>query len=167
MTKRVTILPRLALEDDAEAIVDIAREAVEQTLPHHVFDPDKVRASFQRYIDTANPTFFVAEHVVTRRIVGFLKATMSEYDFTDGFYTTCEVISVRPAMRGSRAAALLLREFLAWSDMLGAKESTGGVDNGFRNDATTRFFCRFGFEVVGSFVRRRGSGSQHVEEGRR
>lgn len=144
------------MPEDTEAIVAMARINAEQTMAHHKFNPDKVRLTVERYLSTANPTIMVVED--RRDVIGFFKATISEYDFTDGVYTTLEVIFVRPDKRGTRAAALLLREFIRWSDRLGAKENTGGNDNDFRSERTTRFLEHFGFQRVGNFVRRIGSG---------
>jgi L-amino acid N-acyltransferase YncA len=155
---------RLALESDFPAIVEMARINASQTMAHHTFVPEKVYETCYRYIERANPTMFVVEH--NRKVVGFMKASMSEYDFTDGFYTTLEVIFVLPENRGSRAASLLLREFISWSDRLGAKENTGGNDNEFHSEQTARFFEKHGFSRVGYFVRRI-RGVSGGKEGRR
>lgn len=147
---------RLAIEDDFDEIVEMARFNAAQTMSHHEFSPFRVMDTLNQYIETANPTMFVTEKRGT--LTGFMKATMSEYDFTDGFYTTVEVIFVKPEFRGTRAAPLLLREFIRWSDMLGAKENTGGNDNQYHSEQTARFFEKHDFSRVGFFVRRIGSG---------
>lgn len=147
------MLVRLGLENEAEVLVELARACAAEGAPHLEFVADKVRASYQRYLETANPTYFFVEDR-RRQVVGFLKATMSGYDFADGFYTTQDVIYVVPAKRGTRAAALLMQEFTRWSDRLGAIENTGGNDNDLTSDRTARFLERFGFERVGYFVRR-------------
>jgi L-amino acid N-acyltransferase YncA len=145
---------RLALESDTEAIVDMARINAGHLKRPHVFTPDRVRAVVQRYLATANPTLWVVED--RGRCIGFAKGTISEYDYSAGIYTTLEVIFVRPEKRGSRAALLLLREFMAWSDRLGAEESTAGSDNDFKTEQTASFLERFGFDRVGFFLRRVG-----------
>lgn len=145
---------RLAMIEDAERIVEMARANRDETMPpDEPFDPDLVRETFARYLATANPTFFVVER--QRRVVGFLQAVIGTYDYRTGFYTTQRVIYVEPANRGTRAAVLLMKELLAWSKRLGAAEILGGVDNGFRADRTRDFLAHFGFEVVGYAMRKR------------
>lgn len=143
---------RLALETDEDAYVELGRMAVELSVRHVEFREEKVRALFHRYLERASPTITVVEH--QREVIAFLNATVSDYDFADGIYTTQEVLFVRPDRRGTRAAALLLSEFTRWSDQLGALENTGGNDNAINTEQTTRFLKRFGFEQVGSFMRR-------------
>lgn len=143
---------RLAIESDEDVFVELSRAAVLESASHVGFSDDRVRATFHKYLDTANPTIFVVEE--RRDVLGFLMATMSGYRFADGFYTTQEVMFVRPDKRGSRAAVLLVKQFVAWSDKLGALESTGGNDNGLFTERTARLLESQGFERVGLFMRR-------------
>lgn len=145
---------RLALEEDEDAYVELARAAVEESARHVGYSEAKVRATFRAYLDTAHPTIWVVDD--RREIIGFLNATMSDYTFADGIFTTQEVLFVRPDRRGSRAAALLLRNFVRWSDQLGALENTGGNDNAINSELTAKFLKRYGFEHVGFFMRRIG-----------
>ena len=145
---------RLAIESDEDAYIELARQAVMESARHIGFNPDKVRLTFKSYIAKAHPTIFVAEH--RRELVGFLNATMSEYTFADGLYTTQEVIFVRPDKRGTRAAVLLAREFVRWSDRLGALENTGGNDNGLLSENTARLLEHVGFVRCGIFMVRVG-----------
>lgn len=145
---------RLAIESDVEQYVELARLAVDESARHLGFNPDKVRATFRRYIDEARPTIFVVDD--KRSVIGFLNAYMNEYDFADGIFTIQHVLFVDPNRRGTRAAALLMNEFVRWSDMLGAKENVGGNDNGLYTEKTTRFLKRFGFEKSGDFLVRIG-----------
>lgn len=143
---------RLAIESDEDVFVKLSRAAVLESASHVGFSGDRVRATFQKYIDTANPTIFVVEE--RRDVFGFLMATMSGYRFADGFYTTQEVMFVRPDKRGSRAAVLLVKQFVTWSDQLGALENTGGNDNGLFTERTARLLESQGFDRVGLFMRR-------------
>jgi len=153
------MLARLALADEEDAYVDLARMAHEESRPYLTFSEAKVRSVFRRYLETAHPTIFVVER--QREIIGFMNATISEFDSADGLFTTQEVMFVRPDRRGTRAAALLLRNFVRWSDQLGAIESTGGNDNAFHSEQTRRLLKRFGFAEVGFFMRRaRGANGQ-------
>lgn len=144
---------RLALETDLDDIVEMARQAHEETLTDAPpFSERKVREGFQAYLDTASPTVWVVEQ--RRELIGMLLATISEYRFADGLYTTQELLFVKPENRGSRAAALMMKELIQWSAMLGAKEITGGVDNDYQSERTAKFLQHFGFKQVGIFMRR-------------
>lgn len=159
------MLVRLAIERDLDTIVELARLGAEESMRELGFNPERVRETFQKYLETANPTFFVVEQ--KWEVFGFLLASMSAYNFTDGFFTTQEVMFVRPDKRGTRAAALLVKTFVQWSDRLGALESTGGNDRKLFTEKTTRLLEHFGFENVGNFMLRRARSATHGKEGRR
>lgn len=146
------MLVRLALEEDTEAIVELARQNCEISTPYLTFSPDKVRQTCRSYLDTAHPTIFVAES--RGRVIGMLVATISEYRQAEGLYTTQEVLYVDRAHHGTRAAVILMKQLIAWSKMLGAVEITGGNDNDFKSERTARFLEHFGFKRVGFFMRR-------------
>lgn len=146
------MLVRLGLEEDEDEFVELARQAAAEGSPHVPFVEQVMRETYRRYLATAHPTFFVAEQ--GRKLIGFMKASISGYDFSDGIYTTQEVLYVHPAKRGTRAAALLMENFCQWSDRLGALENTGGNDNDLTSERTAKFLGRFGFKRVGYFVRR-------------
>lgn len=146
------MIVRLAREYDEDTLVAMARMCAAEGMPHIEFVEKRVRETFRRYLKTANPTFFFAEQ--DGKIAGFLQAAICGYDFADGIYTAQDVLFVRPDKRGSRAAALLIREFVLWSDQLGALENRGGNDNGLTSRRTARFLSKFGFAEVGYFVRR-------------
>ena len=143
---------RLALESDIDQIVELARQNCELSTPHLTFSPEKVVDTVYRYLDRCETTIFVVED--KDQIVGLLVATINEYRHATGLYTTQEVLFVRDDYRGTRAAALLMKELVSWSEMLGAIEITGGNDNRFNSDRTARFLAHFGFEQVGFFMRR-------------
>lgn len=157
------MIVRLAMSEEEDVFVELARMTLAESYPDQVFNEDRTRETFQRYLKTAHPTFFFAEQ--DGRVVGVLQATISGYDFADGIFTTLCGTFVHPDKRGSRAAALLLAEFTRWSDQLGAVESTGGNDNNLTTERTTRLLGRFGFEPVGTFVRRK-RGASGVKKGR-
>jgi GNAT superfamily N-acetyltransferase len=146
------MIVRLAMPHEEDALVELARMCVAEGVPHITFVEQRVRETFQRYLKTARPTFFFAED--RGRIVGFMQAHIGGYDFADGIFTAQDVLFVHPDKRGSRAAALLMANFVSWSDQLGALENRGGNDNGLTSERTARFLGKFGFEKVGYFVRR-------------
>lgn len=150
------MLARLAIEADRAAYIELARQAVAESVRDLDFSAAKVSETFSSYLERAHPTIFVAER--RGEIVGFLNATINDYTFANGLYTTQEVMFVRSDQRGTRAAAKLLTMFVEWSDRLGTLENTGGNDNGLFTEQTTRLLSRFGFEHVGHFMRRRAGG---------
>lgn len=151
------------MPEEEDVFVELARLTVAESYPDQVFSEERTRETFQRYLKTAHPTFFFADQ--DGRVVGVLQATISGYDFADGIFTTLCGTFVHPDKRGTRAAALLLSAFTRWSDQLGAIESTGGNDNNLTTERTTRLLGHFGFEPVGTFVRRKW-GASGVKKGR-
>jgi GNAT superfamily N-acetyltransferase len=157
------MIVRLGMPEEEDVFVELARLWAAESYPHIAFVEQRVRETFQRYLKTAQPTFFFADQ--DGRVIGILQASISGYDFADGIYTTLCGIFVHPDKRGTRAAALLLSAFTRWSDQLGAIESTGGNDNNLTTERTTRLLGHFGFEPVGTFVRRK-RGTPDVKKGR-
>jgi L-amino acid N-acyltransferase YncA len=146
------MIVRLALEEDEDVVVEMARAQVAETLPHLDFDDYLTRASFHRYLDNANPTIFVVER--DRKIVGVLWALIENYAFTSGIYVVQEVIYVLPEHRGSRAAVALVKEFTRWGEQMKAREIIFGISNKFQPERTAKFFQMFGAEIVGFYLKR-------------
>ncbi len=144
---------RLALESDFEAIMRMGAANVSETCPGEGYDTAVVAETLQRYLDTANPTFFVCER--EREVVGFLQAYMLAHDHRAGLYTVQKVLYVSPENRGTRAAVLLIKELIRWSELLGADRIEGGNDNSFQSERTAKFLSHFGFEQVGFAMRKR------------
>lgn len=144
---------RLALEEDIDEIVEMARMNCEISTPHLTFSTDRVRETFRNYLEKAETTFFVCEH--KREVIGFLVATLNGYRHATGLWTSQEVLFVKPAHHGTRAAVLLMKELIRWSERLGAIEIKGGNDNDFKSERTARFLGHFGFERVGFAMQRK------------
>ncbi len=138
---------RFAQERDFRDILDMGRHNCEQTLPGSPYEPERVAKTFQTYLDTGNPSFFVVEK--DEKGVGFLLVGFGDYDYRSGFFTIQKVLYVKPENRGTRAAALLMKHLVNWSRELGATEIIGGNDNDFQSDRTSKFLERFGFRKVG------------------
>ncbi len=149
---------RLALESDFDAIVEMGRQNCEETCQPDVFSSRRARERLAEYLATANPTFFVCEE--NREPIGFLMAYVVNYDHKDGFFTTQRVLFVRSERRGTRAAVLLMKELIRWSEMLGADAVEGGNDNGFQSERTAAFLGHFGFKNVGFAMRKDICGGQ-------
>lgn len=143
---------RLALESDADAIVSMARTNMEQTRPTLTFNEDRCRKTIRNYLDLASPTIFVAES--KGEVIGMLVCDFYEHRAADGHAAVQEVLFVRPDKRGTRAAALMMKELVAWAEIVGANEIVGGNDNEFNSDRTARFLGHFGFKRVGHAMRR-------------
>ena len=143
---------RLALESDADAIVSMARTNMEQTRPTLTFNEARCRATVQNYIDLASPTILVCED--KGEVIGMLVCDFYEHRAADGHFCVQEVLFVRPDKRGTRAAALLMKELVTWAETIGANEIVGGNDNEFNSDRTARFLGHFGFKRVGHAMRR-------------
>jgi GNAT superfamily N-acetyltransferase len=143
---------RLAMPEDKGEILQLAEQMVQETLPHLDFRRDMASEEFDRAIETGNPTAFVAESA--GQITGFLICRIHGYMFTSGIFASQEVLFVRPDRRGTRAAALLIEEFLRWGEIVGAREYTFGVSNGFHPERTARLFERFGAERVGLYLKK-------------
>lgn len=144
---------RLALESDIDEVVAMARENITSTRPDMEWNEDRCRETFMNYLLTASPTIWVAVHD-SGAVAGMLLGDWAEYRAADGLYVTQEVLFVKPAYRGSRAAPMLMKELVAWAELVGAKEIMGGVDNNFQPERTAKFLSHIGFERVGYVMRR-------------
>lgn len=143
---------RLAIEADIPDLTEMTRAAMAEARPWLAFDEHKAVETFYGYLDTADPTIFVAEDA--DGLAGFVVASINEYRMSAGLFVLHEVVFVRPEKRGTRAAARLMKHLIAWSKSLGAVEIIGGNDSNLRSDKTARFMERFGFERVGYAMRR-------------
>lgn len=148
------MLVRLTIEADRAALVELCVQAVEESVRGIPPDREIINETIDSSFATAEPTFFVVER--QRELIGFMMASIGSYAFASGIFTTQQVMFVRPDMRGTRAAALLIRHLIAWSTRLGAKEITGGNNNGLYTEQTARLLEKHGFERVGVFMRRPG-----------
>ena len=144
---------RFAELRDIEDIVAMSRHNAE-TRPELKFNELRTRATIADYFVKASPSMWVAED--EGQVIGLLVADFAVYRAFDGLFTTQEVLYVKPEKRGSRAATMLMRTLIAWSDSLGAIEIMGGNDNEFNSERTAKFLSHFGFRKVGYAMRRDG-----------
>ena len=142
---------RLALESDIDDLAEMTREAMAETRPWLAYDDDEARDTFHKYLDTAEPTIFVAEQ---NDLVGMSVVSIQQYRTASGLFVVQEVLFVRPGSRGTRAAALLMKQLVAWSASLGAKEIVSGNDSDIKSEQVARFLGRMGFANVGFAMRR-------------
>lgn len=140
---------RLASPEDRAAVAVLARQYVAE-LPPDVpirFEAAAFDESYDRYLETANPTVFVAED--RSGVVGVLVCSVHGFLTQSGLLTNTDVIFVTPEKRGTRAAAELLSEFDRWSERIGAIMSIGGNANSIHTRRTASLYAKFGFSPVG------------------
>lgn len=140
---------RLALPEDRNAVVDLSERYCAE-LPPEIpirFEATAVNETFDRYLNTANPTVFVAED--KSDVVGMLVCSIHGFLSMAGLWTHTDVIFVTPEKRGTRAAAELLSEFDIWSERIGAVMSIGGNANTLHTKRTASLYWKFGFRPVG------------------
>jgi GNAT superfamily N-acetyltransferase len=143
---------RLALEKDREAIRENARNHVREVAPRLIWSDDRADETFNAYLSGANPTVFVIED--NREIVGHLVALMIDNAYATGFFIVLDAIYVKPAKRGTRAAAKLMHVFNEWADRLWPTEIVCRMSNPGISERTLRFLQCFGFEQSGMSLRR-------------
>jgi GNAT superfamily N-acetyltransferase len=141
---------RLALDTEEDDFVRMSVANLEETMPGEPYNEAVIRNSFQKYLSRANPTIWFVEH--ERKPIAFMAAYMCAFDYRDGLYTTQRVIYVLPENRGTRAAVLLVKELIRWSEALGAAKIDGGNDNSFQSDRTAGFLEHFGFKRIGLYL---------------
>lgn len=147
------MLARLAMMEDKDAVLSLAEMQVEETLPHLDFDRRLAERTFDQSITRADPTIFVVEQ--NREVIGYLMGLMESYAFTSGIFCVQEVLYVRPDKRGTRAAVHLIKEFVDWARIVGAREMIFGISNKFQPERTARLFEKIaGAEPVGVYLKR-------------
>ncbi len=149
------IFARLVMPEDKDVVLSLAQMQVEETLPHLDFRRDLAETTFWASVTKGHPTTFVA--LQDDEVIGYLVATLNEYSFSSGVFVSQEVLYVRPDKRGTRAAVHLIKEFVQWGEIVGAREWLFGISNGFQPDRTARLFERLtGAERVGYHLRKTG-----------
>lgn len=143
---------RLFMPEDMDEVLRLAEMQVAENHPHLEFRRDMAQQELTRSLETAHPTIFVAEDA--GEVVGYIACSLNEYTFTSGVFVSQEVIYVRPDKRGTRAAVRLIKEFLRWGEVVGAREWTFGVSNGFHPERTAKLFEHFGAERVGVYLKK-------------
>lgn len=133
-------------------MLDLIRMNAEEFYPDFPFDQHTADSALTDSLQKAAPTVFVA--VEKDHILGFLAASIMEYWFTTGIYVSQDVLYVRPDKRGTRAAVKLIKKFIQWGDMLGAREHIFGTLTGFQPERTAKLFEHCGARRVGHYLKR-------------
>lgn len=82
---------------------------------------------------------------------GFAGGIIAEW-FGNSIMTFDYCLFVRQESRGSRAAYLLIKEFIAWSKEMGANIIQCGTATKIETEKTINFYKKMGFEHTGSFL---------------
>jgi hypothetical protein len=146
------IIARLALASEESDVVELARRQVAEAAPHLDFDPEIASRTFQRYLETADPTIFVVED--NREIVGYLMALIHDYAFTAGLFAAQEAIYVRPDKRETAAAESLTKIFTQWGERLGAREILYATNGPAPQDSARMIEETAGAKPVGIYLRK-------------
>lgn len=137
---------RLAVREDMDAVLSLAEQQVAEAVSHLPFERDVAKATFLEAIANGDLAL-VAEH--KGEIVGILLGRMCVYDFCSGIFVNLEVLYVRPDKRGTRAAAVMLLEYIQWGQIVGAREIHLGVNNPATADRVAQMYERLGADCLG------------------
>lgn len=139
-------------EEDVPAAAMLAAEHLREVIPEFAErqDPAAVRGYFESAVANARPTAFAA--LAGDTVIGYLTASMRGCTFMREINTSLDAIYVDPAHRGGRAAALLMAEFIGWSEMVGAVGADLATSLAHA-ERDARFFARFGAYRVGVSMR--------------
>lgn len=143
---------RLAMPEDRDAVLSLAKMQVEETLPHLEFREDLTSQAFSNAVSKGDPLCLVYEG--PHGISGMLWARIYDYAFASGVFVSQEVVYVRPDKRGTRAAVQLLLEYIRWGgEDVNAREILFGISNGRNTERVARLFEKLGAQRVGTHHR--------------
>lgn len=143
---------RLAAAEDFQVVRDMSKMNHEESCPSMEWSERRMHETFfDDFLELKNCMIWVVERA--GQVHGFLLAMVCEYRAFRGLFTCQEVLFVKPDKRGTRAAALLMKKLIEWSESIGAREVLGGNDNDVHSEQTARFLSRFGFRQFGYAMR--------------
>ena len=82
------------------------------------------------------------------QIVGMFFASVQQTWFSDEPFAREDLFYVRPESRGSRAAYMLMREFMAWTKLIGVRFVRAGAATG-TGEGAERLYQKFGMQHTG------------------
>lgn len=112
------------------------------------FNLDRVVSFAQQAVELGDraPVFMLYDGDTA---VGFLAASLTPVAFTYAYGVVEEYFYVEPEYRGTRAAFLLVREFVAWARAQNPSFIRAGVSTGVTSGAS-RLYEHFGLKAVGT-----------------
>ncbi len=146
MTKLAVVL---LTDKSIPDVVRLAEEMLaESSFSRLGFNVERVTAFAQQAVTLGNrtPVFMVYSGDIA---VGFLSACLSPVSFTFAFGASEEYFYVSPEFRGSRAAYLLVREFVAWARSHNPSFIRAGISTGVTSGAS-KLYEHFGMLSVGT-----------------
>lgn len=108
------------------------------------FNPEKALRELHNWIQNH---FFVVV-VDDGRVVGMMAGSKRDQWYSDDVLAAEDLLYVAQENRGTRAAYLLMREFMRWADQIGAQHIRAGVATGTGAGAE-RLYKHFGMNYVG------------------
>lgn len=80
---------------------------------------------------------------------GFFVGNVAPYGFHDAMFAYDRLMYVRPDMRGSAAARMLIRDFEHWCKLRGVQDIRLGITTGVHTERTKKFYNALGYRDVG------------------
>lgn len=138
---------RLIMPRDADAVLNMAEVHAAESRPGFTFCADRATRVISKSLRTGDPTIFVAEKA--GEIIGYLGCRIQAYMFSSGHFTVQEVFYVCPEHRGSRAAVKLIKRYLEWGRLVGAREMYFDISSPVTPERTLKLVERLGGRHLG------------------
>ncbi|MEQ8246106.1 MAG: GNAT family N-acetyltransferase [Alphaproteobacteria bacterium] len=122
---------------------------------YHDLPFDALRAGFNLHRWIAADANRVAVAETGGRLAGAMVGVIGTWYFHGGKQANDVALYVLPALRGSRAALLLVRDFLDWAAANGCIEATIATSSGINPETVGRFLTRTGFAPCGGVYKQR------------
>lgn len=139
----------------AQALTLAEKFHAQSEFSHRAFSKNKVSGLMFSYnADTSGDYLFKLVLNDAGEIIGGIMAFMTEPYFSEDRVAFDNGIFIDENKRGSRAAFLLLNEYVKWAVERGAKEVWFGETAGIAREAFAKLMAHCGFTNQGSFYRR-------------
>lgn len=141
---------RMATLDDLPAIVVLGRQMhASSTYAPMDYDPDRVKETVACLLDKSQ--FVVVAEDTNGQVVGGMLGTVTQSWFGQDMVANDLALFVSQDARGGMAAVRLLKAFVQWAKLAGAKQIRPGVTTG--HVRAEQLFDKLGFTRCGaSFV---------------
>jgi N-acetylglutamate synthase-like GNAT family acetyltransferase len=135
------MLIRPAKQTDVDTITVLANKMVDNTVFTNIS-----KSRIEKILSVPTAVGFVAED---KEIVGFICGAFHQQFFTQQKFASDMALYVEPKYRGGSAAFRLVKAFENWAKEKGASHIWLGQSVGQNIDATTKFYERLGYDMVG------------------
>lgn len=138
---------RLATMDDLPALCALGRLMHEESSFAPLdYDVECVKATIARLLDNGQLVLVATD--ATGEVVGGVMGSVAQTWFGRDMVANDLALFVHPAQRGGLLAARLMRAFVAWARLAGAKQVRLGVTTG--SEAAQRLYEGMGFRRCGA-----------------